>query len=85
MNVLGALALGLLLPRLQAAARSSSLVQPLLAIGLLGSFTTFSGLTVEVVMLGDAGRFLTAAGYAAASVAAGLLVAFLGLRWGRRR
>jgi len=83
-NLLGALGLGLLLPRLLAAARSGAVLQPLLAVGFLGSFTTFSGLVVEVTLLADARRAALAAGYAALSVTAGLLVAFVGLRWGRK-
>lgn len=80
-NLLGAFTLGLLVGRLWS--RAASWLKAGLGAGLLGSFTTFSALAVALV--GDAarGHWLDAALYLAASVALGLLAAWLGLRLGR--
>lgn len=60
----------------------SDLTRDLLQIGLLGSFTTFSTLAVEVTQLLD--EPLKAITYAVVSVGAGLLVAVGGLALGER-
>lgn len=46
------------------------------AIGVLGSLTTFSALSLETIQLLDSGRILAATGYAAASPALGLVAAW---------
>ena len=56
----------------------------LLGTGLCGGLTTFSALQVEAVELVRAGRLALAAGYLAASVAGGLLLAFAVVRIVRR-
>jgi len=83
-NLVGAALLGFLLPRLQAGARSMQYTIPLLAIGGLGAFTTFSGFVVEIVQLADAGENATAAVYGTVSLTAGLLLALAGRRLGER-
>jgi len=83
-NLAGAALLGFLLPRLLAGARSRQYTIPLLAIGGLGGFTTFSGFTVEVVLLVDAGRLATATIYGLLSLAAGLFLALVGRRLAAR-
>ena len=55
------------------------------AIGVLGSLTTFSALSIETVTLFEAGRAATAAGYAVLSPVAGLLAAAAGTALGARR
>lgn len=80
-NLTGALLLGLLLARLHHAARPPSWVKPMLGTGVLGGYTTFSTLSVEVVeLLRDA----PAAGiaYAVVSVVAGLAAVYAGTRLG---
>lgn len=84
-NLSGAFLLGYLLARSLAAARRTTLSVPLLGVGLLGSYTTFSTLAVEVVTLSDADRLATALAYGVASVAGGALVAWLGIRLAERR
>lgn len=53
------------------------------AIGALGSFTTFSGFSVDVVRLTDGGRGWVALGYVLASMLGGVLAALMGDGLGR--
>ena len=50
-----------------------------LAVGLLGSFTTFSTFSHDVAVLYERGNLLAAGGYMGASVAVSLLALFSGL------
>jgi CrcB protein len=72
-NVAGALALGYLTTRLQERLPPSAYRRPLLGTGLCGALTTFSTMQVELLQMLDDGRAGLAAGYAAASIAAGVL------------
>jgi CrcB protein len=72
-NVAGALALGYLTTRLQERLPPTAYRRPLLGTGLCGALTTFSTMQVELVQMLDDGRAGLAAGYAAASLAAGVL------------
>ena len=78
-NVVGSLALGILVARVWPVA--APWLRALLGVGLLGSFTTFSALAVSLVTLGFG---LTALLYLVASLGLGLLAAFAGLRIGHR-
>lgn len=65
-------------------------VRPFLATGILGAYTTWSTFMVQDDELVRAGHLLGAAGYVAASLAAGLAAAYGGIllarrAWGRRR
>jgi len=51
-----------------------------LVTGFLGGFTTFSAFSVETVLLFRRGESLLAWGYILASVAGGLLLAWLGMK-----
>jgi CrcB protein len=83
-NVAGAGLLGWYLARLgRAAAPWWSL--DFWAIGVLGSFTTFSALSIETVTLLEAGRAAPAFGYAVISPLAGLLAAAAGDALGASR
>lgn len=84
-NVSGSLLLGYLLTRFLAAAPRTTLTIPLLCTGLLGSYTTFSTFAIEIARLGETTRPSVAAGYALASVVAGLVAAQLGTRVAERR
>lgn len=55
------------------------------AIGALGSFTTFSGFSVEVVRLTDDGRGWVAVAYVLVSMLGGVLAALIGDSVGRGR
>ena len=77
-NVLGSLALGFGLVWLQASVASAEARQ-FLAIGFLGSFTTFSTFSYETVAMLRDGEWWRAGGYVAASVVVGLMAVFLGM------
>ena len=72
-NVAGALALGYFTTRLQERLPLSAYRRPFLGTGVCGALTTFSTLQLELLQMLDHGEGGLAAGYAAASVAAGLL------------
>jgi len=61
----------------------SSDYRPLLIIGFCGGFTTFSTLSADLVNYLRSGELLTALAYLSLSLIGGVLLAYLGLRWGR--
>lgn len=77
-NLSGALLLGFLVGWAVRRGGAPHLTLSLLGTGLLGSYTTFSTLTIEVVRIADAGDVVIAAGYGVTSVVAGLAAAALG-------
>lgn len=81
-NVSGAFVLGLLVA---VAARYGwpAWWRPLLGVGLLGGYTTFSTFALEASELALRGHQLTSLAYAIGSVTVGMLVARLGLLVGR--
>jgi CrcB protein len=81
-NVVGSLALGLLVARVWPTA--PAWLRFGLGTGLLGSFTTFSALAASVVTLTAGGDPLLAVGYLAASLVVGIGAAVAGLRIGAR-
>ena len=78
-NVAGALALGYVATRVRERRRLQAL-----GTGLCGALTTFSALQLELLLMLDGEHYALAAGYAAASVAAGLAAVTLGTRVTRR-
>lgn len=78
-NVVGALLLGWYVARSSNTTQRSELAVPFFAIGLLGSFTTFSALMVGVVVSANDGVALGGAGYGLASIVAGLGAAAVGM------
>jgi fluoride exporter len=70
-NVTGSFALAYFATRLQERLPQSTYRRPLLATGFCGAYTTFSTMQVEILEIVDAHRYGLAAGYAAASIAAG--------------
>lgn len=81
-NLLGAFLLGLLLEALVRRGRETSrgrLVRLGLGTGVLGGFTTFSALAIELERLLADGAWAVAAGYAATSLVAGVLACLLGV------
>ncbi|CAN5757960.1 fluoride efflux transporter CrcB [soil metagenome] len=83
-NLLGSLLIGVLAGCLHASALGrSSPLWLLLAVGVLGGFTTFSSLALETVELLNAQRWGAAAAYIGASVVLGLVLAAGGFALGR--
>lgn len=58
-------------------------LRPVITIGLVGAFTTFSTLSLETYRLLDRGHLALGAAYSAGSFAAGLLAVTLGVATGR--
>jgi len=83
-NLSGSLAIGLLVPVTDHIVRRAPLVRPLLVIGFLGGWTTYSTLAVESTLLakdGDVGNCLA---YLVATVVGGLALVVLGHSLGRK-
>lgn len=80
-NVVGAFLLGLVLVAVLERLNTKRHLRPFLATGVLGSFTTFSNYTVEIVTRGDLGVAML---YAILSIALGLAAAACGILLGRR-
>src|SRR6186997_167085 len=70
-NIVGAFLLGYFITRLTERLPLSSYRRPLLGTGLCGGLSTFSTMQVEILKMLDAGAWGLAAGYTAASIAAG--------------
>lgn len=78
-NVAGAFLLGLLAARVS----PGDVRRSLLGVGLCGAMTTFATMQIELLDMLDESRLALAAGYVAASVAAGLLAVSLATRMAR--
>ena len=72
-NLAGCALIGIVLVLLLEVARAPWWVRPLVAVGLIGGFTTFSTFAVEAVQLVDGSALGTAMLYVVVSVVAGLL------------
>lgn len=83
-NLVGSFLLGLYLARREGAITARWSLQ-FWAIGALGSFTTFSAFSLDVMHLLEAGRPLAAGGYVTASIVGGLSLALVGQRVGAVR
>lgn len=83
-NVTGAFLLGLVMTLVLEHPGWRWEVRPFLATGVLGSFTTFSNVSLDLMLLSAGGNGLLAAVYAGASVLAGLAAALSGM-WTARR
>lgn len=82
-NLTGALLLGVLTVLLVDTLPPNPYLRPLLGVGVLGGYTTFSTFTSETRALLEGGHAGTALLYLVASVGIGCLAAFAGLRLGR--
>jgi fluoride exporter len=78
-NVVGSFAMGLLAGWLARHGPGGENTRLLLGVGLLGGFTTFSAFSLELAQMLERGQLGLAAGYALASVIAGVLGLFAGL------
>lgn len=80
-NVIGSFAIGFLWAT---QIDKVSFVMPLVMIGVLGGFTTFSSFSLDVLRLVEAGRLGAAGAYVLASVTFSLLACYAGLLVGPR-
>jgi CrcB protein len=71
-NVSGSFALAYFATRLQERLPQSTYRRPLLGTGFCGAYTTFSTVQLEALQMLDHDRYLLAAAYAGASIAAAL-------------
>ena len=78
-NVSGSLLMGVLAGLLQRGIVPPEF-QALAAVGILGSFTTFSAFSLEALQLLQAGAWVRASAYVAGSVLLGLAAVALGVR-----
>lgn len=83
-NVAGCLVIGALLVVLLEGPLTAWWLRPLLAVGLLGGFTTFSALAGESVQLIDADALATAGIYIVASLVMGLFAVWISATMTRR-
>lgn len=83
-NLSGSLAIGLLVPLTEHIAQRAPLARPLLVIGFLGGWTTYSTLTVEAALLAKDGDIATCLAYLAATIVGGLTLVVMGNALGRR-
>ncbi|WP_350348734.1 CrcB family protein [Agromyces sp. G08B096] len=83
-NLAGAFVLGWLAGGLWTRPATPTWVKAGVGAGVLGSFTTLSAVAASLTLLGAAGAWPVAAGYLAASVIGGLLLAGAGLALGSR-
>jgi CrcB protein len=83
-NVSGAVVLGVVIAVLVERRPHRPVAYTLLGTGVLGAFTTFSTLTVEVVLLVESGHVWRAGLYLATSLVLGVLALALGLTIARR-
>ena len=79
-NVLGSFLMGVLVELILGTWSPSPELRAMLLVGLLGSFTTFSGLSLATLQLFEAGAMGQAALYAFASVLLSLTGIFAGMR-----
>ena len=83
-NVVGSLALGILVGGIRMRPGVPGWVGAGLGTGVLGSFTTFSAVASALVVQTASGQYFIAGIYLIASVLLGFGAAFLGLRMGHR-
>ena len=82
-NVSGSFALGLFLTVALEKASVPTEYRTMIAVGLLGGYTTFSTLSFEVVRLAESGEVVRGVLSVAGNVGLGLAAAYLGILAGR--
>lgn len=83
-NLSGAFVLGFFLTFVIDRLPPTRYIRTFFAVGFLGSFTTFSTLAVETVLLVKDGHVALGVGYTLISVSAGLVLAYVGIVLARR-
>lgn len=83
-NLTGSFAIGLLLPLTEHLTHRFPVVRPLVVVGFLGGWTTYSTLAVDAVLLARHGDAAACVAYLVATVAGGLALVVAGHALGRR-
>ena len=78
-NILGGLVMGMFAGWLAARSQGGENLRLFFAVGLLGGFTTFSSFSLETILMIERGQWLSAGGYAVASVLASVGALAIGL------
>ena len=78
-NIIGGLVMGLFAGWLAARSQGGESLRLFFAVGVLGGFTTFSSFSLETMLMIERGQWLSASGYALASVLASVGALALGL------
>lgn len=84
-NLVGSFLLGFLTTRWFVSRAMPSFLVVGVGTGMIGSFTTFSTFSVEFIELMKNGLFFYAFLYSSISLLGGILLAYYGYRWGKRR
>jgi len=79
-NVAGSAAMGVLIEASALVWSPSPAVRALVAVGVLGAFTTFSTFSLDAVFLLERGRFAAAAAYVAGSVVLCVAALYAGMQ-----
>ncbi len=83
-NLTGSFAIGLAMPLTEDVSYRLRALRPLLVIGFLGGWTTYSTLAVDAALLVRHGAVVSCVAYLAATVAGGLTLVVAGHALGRR-
>lgn len=83
-NLLGSFLAGFAFALLAGPRPASAFWQPLVMVGFLGGFTTFSAFSLQALALLQEGRWLACCAYAGGSLLLGVAGAALGLALGQR-
>jgi fluoride exporter len=83
-NLSGSFAIGLLVPLTEFVTPRAPLARPLLIVGFLGGWTTYSTLAVEATLLAKDGAIADFVSYLVATVVGGLALVIFGTALGRR-
>ncbi len=83
-NLTGSFAIGLVMPLTEDVSHRLRALRPLLVIGFLGGWTTYSTLAVDATLLARHGNVAGCLAYLAATVAGGLALVVAGHALGRR-
>ncbi len=82
-NLSGSFAIGAVIVCTETMAVRARIVRPLVVVGFLGGWTTYSALAVEAVLLGTHDRVLWAFVYLGATLVGGILLVVAGHSFGR--